>query len=178
MERVRTPPRTILYIYIIKSTTRRRAHRTRHDAERRAKHAEQGWLRLFECALPTYFCRYVETCVETTFRRAEFAVRPRRVAARRTAPRAEAKLAKMPSDRDSGSDYASKMLERTENKKSFLRPGQSDIKDIEERHCTDVHQIARSAPNSRLRLILPAARTNPAAMAPNGGLRCGPAAGH
>ena len=80
-------------------------------------------------------------------------MRPRRVAARRTAPRAEAKLAKMPSDRDSGSDYASKMLERTENKKSFLRPGQSDIKDIEERHCTDVHPLARSAPDS-LRLII------------------------
>ena len=30
------------------------------------------------------------------------------------------------------------MLERRENKKPFLRPGQNDIKDIEERHCTDV----------------------------------------
>jgi choline transporter-like protein 2/4/5 len=42
----------------------------------------------------------------------------------------------MPSDRDS--DYATTMLERRENKKPFLRPGQNDIKDIEERHCTDV----------------------------------------
>ena len=64
---------------------------------------------------------------------------------------AEAKLAKMPSDRDT--DYATTMLERKENKKSFLRPGQSDIKDIEDRHCTDVHPLARSAPDS-LRLII------------------------
>jgi len=46
------------------------------------------------------------------------------------------KLAKMPSDRDS--DFATTMLERTENKRPFLRPGQNDIKDIEERRCTDV----------------------------------------
>ena len=59
---------------------------------------------------------------------------------------AEAKLAKMPSDRDS--DYATTMLERKENKKFFLRPGQSDIKDIEDRHCTDVHPLARSAPEA------------------------------
>lgn len=53
------------------------------------------------------------------------------------------KLAKMPSDRDS--DFATAMLERTENKRPFLRPGQNDIKDIEERRCTDVCLLARSA---------------------------------
>jgi choline transporter-like protein 2/4/5 len=37
-------------------------------------------------------------------------------------------------------DFASKALERKDAKKPFLRPGekQGDIKDIEERHCTDV----------------------------------------
>ena len=42
----------------------------------------------------------------------------------------------MPSDRDS--DYATAVLGRTEQKQPFVRPGQNDIKDIEERRCTDV----------------------------------------
>ena len=57
--------------------------------------------------------------------------------------RGTSKLAKMPSDRDS--DYATTVLERTEQKQPFVRPGQNDIKDIEERRCTDVCLLARSA---------------------------------
>ena len=80
--------------------------------------------------------------------------------------RGTSKLAKMPSDRDS--DYATAVLERTEQKQPFVRPGQNDIKDIEERRCTDARLLARSALGSP-RPASPGSRAlNPAAVLPVG----------
>ena len=60
------------------------------------------------------------------------------------------------------------MLERTENKRPFLRPGQNDIKDIEERRCTDACLLAKSALGSP-RPASPGSRAlNPAAVFPVG----------
>ena len=80
--------------------------------------------------------------------------------------RGTSKLAQMPSDRDS--DYATAVLERTEQKQPFVRPGQNDIKDIEERRCTDVCLLARSALGSPSPASPGSRALNPATVLPVG----------